>query len=116
MTSGGVQNAEMGSVLTEREARLQSARRIGGKAYGLCRLLEANLPVPTFCVLPTDAYVQDRRESPLQDPIVSDQIVASILSLVGVFPGPPELVAVRSSAAEEDSEKASFAGQFKTVL
>ena len=72
---------------------------VGGKAYGLARLLRMNLAVPPAFVI-RDARVD----------LFPDALGQSYRELGG------EMVAVRSSALGEDGKEASFAGQFDTVL
>jgi pyruvate,water dikinase len=69
--------------------------RVGGKAAGLARLVELGLPVPPALVLPFDEE--------LDDP-------AAVVERLG------EPLAVRSSAAGEDADQRSAAGQYETVL
>ena len=72
---------------------------VGGKAYGLSRLVSMGLPVPPAFVL--------RNASGGEQPESLSRFYADI----GAGP-----VAVRSSALGEDGEDASFAGQYETVL
>ena len=72
---------------------------VGGKAYGLSRLLDIGLQVPpafVVCCAQKDQYPQGLREA---------------WSALGDHP-----VAVRSSAQGEDGSEDSFAGQYDTVL
>jgi phosphoenolpyruvate synthase/pyruvate phosphate dikinase len=66
---------------------------IGGKADGLLRLQELELPVPPFVVVP-----------------VGEEVDAAAVAALG------EPLAVRSSAVGEDSADRSAAGQYETVL
>jgi len=66
---------------------------IGGKAEGLLRLQELELPVPPFVVMPLGDEVDDEAVAALGEPL-----------------------AVRSSAVGEDAAQASAAGQYETVL
>ena len=68
---------------------------IGGKAEGLARMIELGLPVPPAIVVPVGADVGD---------------VVSIARELG------EPLAVRSSAAGEDTRERSAAGQYETIL
>lgn len=81
----------------------------GGKGGSLARLFQAGFPVPAgFVILPsafdgTDLTPQAWAEAQQQ--------------LADLRAGDPEVsLAVRSSALSEDSAKASFAGEFETVL
>ena len=80
--------------------------RVGGKALGLVRLLRAQLPVPPFFVVEACAWEPEGRLSPTLEAPVR-------LALLELGPGP---YAVRSSAVEEDGERASFAGQLESFL
>jgi phosphoenolpyruvate synthase/pyruvate phosphate dikinase len=71
--------------------------QIGGKALGLARLVAGGLPVPPAVVVPVGATVG------------ADELAA----LAGELGEP---LAVRSSAAGEDTEDRSAAGQFDTLL
>jgi phosphoenolpyruvate synthase/pyruvate phosphate dikinase len=66
---------------------------IGGKAEGLVRLQELELPVPPFVAVPVDAKVDEAAVAALGEPL-----------------------AVRSSAVGEDAADRSAAGQYETVL
>jgi phosphohistidine swiveling domain-containing protein len=78
---------------------------VGGKAAGLGHLLNLGLNVPAGFVIPSTAGVNGPPPAGLEEAI--DRLRAK-----------HELVrfAVRSSASGEDSERASWAGQFETVL
>ena len=77
----------------------------GGKAVGLGAALRAGLPVPPGVALP----------GPAVDAIASGDAGATAALRDAVRPLPTPL-AVRSSAVDEDSAGASFAGQHITVL
>jgi hypothetical protein len=77
----------------------------GGKAVGLGDALRAGLPVPPGIALP----------GPAVDAIASGEAEATAALRDAVRPLPTPL-AVRSSAVDEDSAGASFAGQHITVL
>lgn len=81
----------------------------GGKGSALARLYQAGYPVPSGFVVLTSAFAGDALR-PEAWPMVS----AALARLRG---GRPERsFAVRSSALGEDSARASFAGEFETVL
>ena len=69
--------------------------RVGAKAFTLARLRRRGFPVPDGFVLPAEA------------PLSAAE--AAYARLGGA-------VAVRSSSTAEDTEEASFAGQYRTVL
>jgi pyruvate,water dikinase len=74
--------------------------RVGGKGFALARLRQNGLPVPEGFVLTAGAGLDaPRREA----------LVAAYQRLGGS-------VAVRSSSTAEDLERASFAGQYASVL
>ncbi len=81
---------------------------LGGKGASLVALRRAGLPVPDGFVIPPDAAAAAAGG----DSRGREAIETAWRQLV---PG-GEPVAVRSSAVEEDSAAASFAGQFETVL
>jgi pyruvate,water dikinase len=79
--------------------------QVGGKAANLGALAQAGLPVPSGFCLP--AWLLARNEA-IWWPLAAEAYHRLAAS--------GEAVAVRSSAAGEDSPGASFAGQFATVL
>ena len=85
--------------------------RWGGKAVNLAFLARAGLPVPSGFCIASEAYLSALAEGSLMpNPELAAQIREAYTELGG---GP---VAVRSSAAAEDSASASFAGQGDTIL
>lgn len=110
------------------------AARVGGKAANLARLYQAGLPVPyAFCLVPDwaerrgegaeagGAAISDGAATntiPADGATASSELDEAWQRLAG-FEQPGTLgsqVAVRSSAAGEDSQTASYAGQFETFL
>lgn len=90
----------------------------GGKGAMLARLFQAGLPVPPGCVLTPFAltlYLGDQHEPPLPNPIPTELQVALQHSLDALGPAPAGW-AVRSSAVAEDSDMASFAGIYDSLL
>lgn len=81
------------------------AEHFGGKAAQLATLVRAGLPVPRGIALSVELV----ETAAAGDPASADQVERGC-SVVR----PP--LAVRSSAVDEDSESASFAGQHLTVL
>ena len=83
-------------------------RNIGSKAQSLLFLSKKGFPVPDTCVCTWDAFLQFRRG----DPGIFNQLEEELSAHADVT----RRYAVRSSANVEDSERFSFAGQFKSVL
>ena len=80
----------------------------GGKARGLARLVSLGLPVPPALVLASDAYARWRARGSLAEG--DFRALSDALARLQ----PP--VAVRSSAADEDTAGRSAAGQYESVL
>ena len=81
----------------------------GNKAANLARLKAAGFSVPSFVTILPNAFSND---STWQDPLLEDELkVAHEKFNVG-----SALLAVRSSAIDEDGETTSFAGQLDTFL
>ena len=81
----------------------------GGKGGSLARLYQAGYPVPSgFVILPSAFDLEDLT------PKAWTQVKDRLACLRAREPGIS--FAVRSSALSEDSAKASFAGEFETVL
>ncbi len=83
-------------------------RTIGSKAQSLLFLLKKGFAVPDTFVCTWDAFVQFRKG----DPGFSRQLTEELSAHLDLT----RRYAVRSSANVEDSERFSFAGQFKSVL
>ncbi len=79
-------------------------RVVGGKAAGLARLRARGLPVPPWFVVVADGEGEVAAAS------------VDLIAAAALVAGPEGLVAVRSSALEEDGQEHSFAGQFETYL
>jgi len=97
-----------------------AAPTCGGKAGALGRLLRAGLPVPDGFVVPFGAYRAAARDLDVREgpdtrprslPAGLHEAIAHALDALG---DPP--VAVRSSAGNEDTVRASAAGQHASVL
>ncbi|MBK21851.1 MAG: phosphoenolpyruvate synthase [Flavobacteriales bacterium] len=84
----------------------QDNPKIGGKARNLLKLESLRMNVPPWLVIPSDVL-----ESTPIDTI--NQALKSHQLIIG---NTDARFAVRSSAIDEDSEEASFAGQFETFL
>lgn len=85
-----------------------SSNSHGAKAANLRKLQSAGFNVPPFYTLPADTKHR------LKNTAVREQLRSEFESWLTL--NQIESAAVRSSAAQEDSAEASFAGQFKTVL
>ncbi|MCW3158378.1 PEP/pyruvate-binding domain-containing protein [Micropruina sonneratiae] len=91
--------------------RNATADTCGGKAAALAALLHAGLPVPDGFVVPFAAYRAARSDPEFS---VSEPVRQALARHLGEMGDPP--VAVRSSAADEDTAGASAAGQYESVL
>ena len=117
---------------------------VGGKAFGLCRLIEAGFPVPSGLCVTTAAYTEHlhnsgfhdqdewRRIIGLSEPdrisalavcrprinqIEISQLTTDGLTALQALGHPPVILwAVRSSATTEDAFDASSAGLYRTHL
>lgn len=87
---------------------VEEAARAGGKGRVLARLYQAGYPVPDGCILLPDAFDQDDLL-----PAAWAQVKQQLTHLRA---GKAIAFAVRSSALQEDSAQASFAGEFESVL
>jgi phosphohistidine swiveling domain-containing protein len=86
----------------------------GGKGGTLARLYQAGYPVPDGLVILSAAFSDDELRPDTLSAEAWTQMQAHLARLRG---GDPQAVfAVRSSALAEDSARASFAGEFETVL
>ena len=83
--------------------RTGDIQQIGGKAFALAQLEAEGLPVPKYVAVSPDAFTAEAES-------VRCEIAAALCDLGG------ERFAVRSSAIEEDSADASFAGQLESFL
>jgi phosphoenolpyruvate synthase/pyruvate phosphate dikinase len=89
--------------------------RVGGKAVGLGSLLRAGQQVPASFVVTARAYREYQGgRTPELTPELRTAIAGGYATLC--LHGADVPVAVRSSAAVEDSAEASWAGQFQTFL
>jgi phosphoenolpyruvate synthase/pyruvate phosphate dikinase len=96
------------SLLSLREAAARPAEEVGGKARGLGRLTALDLPVPEALVLGVAAHARFLACGSLADEDRRD--LAAAAEQLG------EPLAVRSSAADEDSDDKSAAGQYESVM
>jgi pyruvate,water dikinase len=88
-----------------------SADTCGGKAAALAVLLREGLPVPNGFVVPFAAHRTARADSGLPVP---QELRDALAGCLAQLDDPP--VAVRSSAATEDTAGGSAAGQYESVL
>ncbi|HTN25834.1 MAG TPA: PEP/pyruvate-binding domain-containing protein [Solirubrobacteraceae bacterium] len=101
MTTTSLPHLHAPSILWFEDPATADARRTGGKAAALARLAD-RLPVPAgFVVVGT------------VDPAMVQRAYAQLAARAG---HDEPLVAVRSSAADEDGIATSFAGQHETIL
>ncbi len=83
--------------------------RAGGKGSALARMYQAGFPVPDGFIIFPEAFEGDRLSPNAQAIVYMNLAQLRNRSICTTF-------AVRSSALCEDSEQASFAGEFETVL
>src|SRR5436190_1725406 len=120
----------MSFVIPDCEADLQAP--LGGKARALASLRQAGLPIPAWLVITPDAF--HKSLSPEQQDAlraardadslraVVEQVRPAAEVLSELLPALDELcpdgamVAVRSSASDEDGAQHSFAGQLDSFL
>ncbi len=95
---------------------------LGGKATNLFRLKNAYTNIPSFVVTPAEVLQEFLQEFNIEKIKEINQKIEAIIipqnfiaDIVNEFPA-NTLFAVRSSAIDEDSEDASFAGQFESYL
>ena len=86
----------------------------GGKGGTLARLYQAGYPVPDGLVILPTAFAGDELRPEALSAEAWSQVQAHLARLRG--DDPQAAFAVRSSALAEDSARASFAGEFETVL
>ena len=98
------------------QAVCQDVSLVGGKAANLSRLAGVHRVPPGLC-LTTAAYDQWVRAGESAWPsALRDELAACYAEMAGRCGGESPQVAVRSSAIDEDSQDASFAGQYETHL
>ncbi|HEV8376275.1 MAG TPA: PEP/pyruvate-binding domain-containing protein, partial [Candidatus Polarisedimenticolia bacterium] len=104
------------------DLRSDDAKEVGGKALGLARLMDLGVEVPPGFVVTASFFLEVRSREP-QEPeaeALSERIpqplqqeIETALETLGSSPAG---YAVRSSAVEEDSRTASFAGIHESYL
>jgi phosphoenolpyruvate synthase/pyruvate phosphate dikinase len=122
-------------LVLDRTRSLDAASVVGAKGATLARLIDAGIPVPDFFVVSSRAFACHLRQNRLAWPPsesdspetlraqiseapVPEPVARAVDSALGglMLAGRPSPLAVRSSAAEEDSAQSSFAGQFISLL
>jgi rifampicin phosphotransferase len=113
-------------ILHEREAILQAGpQQVGGKAWNLARLAQYGFNVPELVAIDVSAYRQWLEGSGFKTALLAarpEELAGVCASLAQVptgldLPALPEgPLAVRSSAPQEDSANASFAGIHTSLL
>src|SRR5437867_526027 len=89
-------------LVRDRDADL--AAPLGGKARALAALRDAGVTIPPWFVVLPSAFDGESLAGPVLD------------ELCGLLPELGGLVAVRSSASDEDGARHSFAGQLESYL
>jgi pyruvate,water dikinase len=128
-------------LITQNSTETYAKREAGGKGFNLYLLSRQNLPVPHWIVLGASLFRSYRAATGLEQKIADTvnqaktqdlaQIASKVRELILATPFPKDveqkareayralnkpLIAVRSSAADEDSAQHSFAGQLSTFL
>jgi phosphohistidine swiveling domain-containing protein len=124
------------TILDAVSAHAAGERAVGGKAFGLARLVDLGCTVPAFVVVPGDVFRAHLRRAGVLDaidrmvpgvPVEGEELRAAVLA-TPVDPGLAEALAaplaargagpwaVRSSMVGEDSVAHSFAGQLDSFL
>jgi pyruvate,water dikinase len=123
LRAGGLPGLDVGAgyVAVTEGCRAEHVAVVGGKAVGLGSLLRAGQRVPPSFVVTASAYRDYVRSQPhtlgrAVRESVAQAYSALSESALGERAGADLTVAVRSSAAVEDSARASWAGQFQTFL
>ncbi len=128
-------------MITQRSTETYAKREAGGKGFNLFLLSRQGFPVPQWIVLGASVFRSFRAETGIEKQIADTVnqaktqdlalIAARVRELILSTPLPKDieqkareayrslskpLIAVRSSAADEDSSQHSFAGQLSTFL
>ncbi|WP_254772771.1 PEP/pyruvate-binding domain-containing protein [Nitrosospira multiformis] len=90
------------------------AATVGGKAWHLARLKQLGLPVPEGVVIP--AGWRPLHDDEAIPPAIPPELSAALQKALATRGWLNQPLAVRSSAAGEDSATASFAGIYRTCL
>ena len=118
LRAGGILGLDVGAgyVAVTEGCLAEHVAVVGGKAVGLGSLLRAGQRVPPSFVVTASAYREYVRSQPHTLSRAVRESVAQAYSALSERAGGDLTVAVRSSAAVEDSAQASWAGQFQTFL
>jgi pyruvate,water dikinase len=127
-------------VVAQRDVAAAPLPAVGAKAATLARIADGGIPVPPFHVLSSGAFALHLAANDIRWPTSAEAFadaahVAAVRDSIRKAPVPESVarplldayeelcsasghdqVAVRSSAGEEDSASASFAGQFSSIL
>ena len=99
---------------------MQEAKQIGGKAKNLQKLTALGMNVPKWTVVAAEvlfAQLTKGHDATQSETLqVADDILKEIHRFFQLDDQAPRFFAVRSSALDEDGDKASFAGQFESFL
>ncbi len=95
----------MTSLAGRRIVRAGGVAEIGGKAAALSALGSAGMPIPPWFAVRAGS-----------DAVIDDELAQELAHAVRLLSPDGELLAVRSSAVEEDGAAHSFAGQFESYL
>ena len=107
-TRGGGGRAKGVSVVRLQGDEPRDPGLVGGKARGLAELVRLRVPVPPAVVLTTQAHERFRERGAIAE---EDRVaLAAAVAELG------EPLAVRSSAADEDTDDRSAAGQYDSVM
>jgi len=104
------------------EIREEAAAEVGGKALGLARLAALGLPVPPGFVVTASFFGEIRARAPVEPEIeglarrLPAALRGEIEAALDALGQAPDGYAVRSSSAEEDGVRASFAGIHESFL
>ena len=117
--SSTAETLDLGNLAVElRNASLVERNRVGTKSATLGELMRVGFDVPDGFVLTTEAFPGNDQVAASSDGFaqrpVPPRVVAALQSVLVELGGGP--VAVRSSAADEDLDNASFAGVYETIL
>jgi rifampicin phosphotransferase len=110
-------------LLSLSDAIHEEPAEIGAKAHNLAKLRQAGFPVPEGWIIPTRVFHSQLAAWGMTTTCLEDEIVKKIQTgkllpeLQQQLAELPDLaLAVRSSAAVEDGDKASYSGLFTTIL